>query len=142
MAAYFAALGVGTIAFWTIGLVRILLFGPPAGAEAPLSGLFVLMPITFVVALLTTVVPFIVLRAAALFFSVRCWGYFVVCGIFLGVAETAMLVTPHWLDWQAWVRYSSIGQNLALSGALGGLVYWWMAVRKPALEGGGQSRQG
>jgi hypothetical protein len=63
MAAYLSALGVGTIAFWTIGLVRVLLFGPPAGAGAPLSGLFVLVPFTFVVALLTTVVPFIVLRA-------------------------------------------------------------------------------
>jgi len=123
-------------------LDHVLLFGPPAGAGAPLSGLFVLVPFTFVVALLTTVVPFIVLRAVALFFSVRCWVYFVVCGIFLGVAETAMLVTPHWLDWQAWVRYSSVGQNLVLSGALGGLVYWWMAGRMPTIEGGEQSRQG
>jgi hypothetical protein len=139
MAAYLSALGIGTITFWTIGLVRVLLFGSNAGVGAPLSGLLVLMPFTFVVALLTTVVPFIVLRAVALFFSVRCWVYFVVCGILLGVAETAMLVTPQWMDWQAWVRYSSIGQNLVLSGALGGLVYWWVAVRKPAL---GRSRQG
>jgi glucan phosphoethanolaminetransferase (alkaline phosphatase superfamily) len=141
MVPYLSAVGVGTIAFWTIGLVRVLLSGPSANPGAPLSGLFVLIPLTFVVALLTTVVPFIVLRAVALVFSVRCWVYFVVCGIFLGVAETAMLVTPHWLDWQAWARYSSVGQNFALSGALGGLVYWWMAVRKPALDGGGHSRQ-
>jgi hypothetical protein len=141
MVPYLSALGVGTIAFWTIGLVRLLLSGPRANPGAPLSGLIVLVPLTFVVALLTTVVPFIVLRAVGRFAGVRSWAYFVVCGIFLGVAETAMLVTPNWLDWQAWARYSSVGQNLALSGALGGLVYWWMAVRNPALEGGAQSRQ-
>ncbi len=142
MVPYLSALGVGTIAFWTIGLVRVLLSGPRPNPGGPLSGLLVLVPFTFVVALLTTMVPFIVLRAVALFFSVRSWVYFVVCGIFLGGAETALLLTPHWMDWQAWARNSSIGQNLALSGALDGLVYWWLAVRKPALQTDGPPRQG
>ena len=139
---YLSALAAATIAFWAIGLVRVLLFGPPDGAGAPLTGLIVLVPFTFMVALLTTAVPFVVLRAVALLFNVRSWVYFVACGVFLGVAETAMLVTPHWLDWQAWARYSSFGQNLAMSGALGGLVYWWMAVRKPAREMSRHSGQG
>jgi len=142
MAAYLSALGVGTIAFWTIGLIRVLLFGPSAGAGAPVSGLLVLVPFTFVVALLTTVVPFIVLRAVALFFSVRCRVDFVFCGSLLGVAETAMLMTPHWLDWQAWARHSAIRRNLALSGALAASSIGGWRCGNPPLKGGGQSRQG
>ena len=114
MVPYLSALGASTIAFWTIGLVRALVFGPRADDGAP---------------------------QAARFFDIRRWVYFVVCGILMGVADTAMLVTPGWLDWQAWARNSSFGANLALSGALGGLVYWWLAVRDPALETAGQSRQ-
>src|SRR5690348_5118942 len=107
MLSYLSALGVGSIGFWTIGLVRALLFGPGVDAGAPLSGLFVLVPLTFIVALLTTVVPFLVLRAVAGRFRLQGWVYFVACGVFLGVGEIAMLVTPHWLDWRAWARYSS-----------------------------------
>ena len=130
MVHYLSALGIATIAFWTIGLVRAVLFGPGI-AEGPLAGLIVLVPFTFVVALTTTIVPFIILRQAALFFGVRGCAYFVVCGVLLGVGETAMLLTPHWLDPQAWVRNSSLAECFMLSGAVGGLVYWWMAVRRP-----------
>jgi hypothetical protein len=97
------------------------------------------VPFTFIVALLTTLVPFVLLRALALFLNLRCWVYSVACGILLGVAEAALLLTPQWLDWQAWARNASLGENLALSGALGGVAYWWMAVRKPKLQMGDAS---
>lgn len=124
---YFAALAAGNLVFWGAGLLRSVVLGSQAGAG--FAGLIVLVVITLVVSLLLTILPFALFCTLALVFAIRHWSYFVLCGMAMGLAITGLLVGAQWMQWQAWLRYSMFWQHLGLSGAVGGWVYWRVAVR-------------
>ena len=132
---YVAALAVGNAAFWTVGLIRTLLFGPPADSGAGLAGLLVLIVFTLVVSFITTIVPFILFCAISIIFRIRAWAYFVACGATMGLLITALLIGPGWREWQNWSRFSMFWQHLAIAGGIGGLTYWWIAVRPRRVAG-------
>lgn len=126
---YFVALVAGNLAFWVIGLIRVAVFGPHPGDEVGVAGLLVVAVFTFIVSIVTTILPFVVFLAISLTLRIRTWAYFVVCGSAMGFLTTGVLIGARWMEWRMWALNASLWQHLCVSGALGGLAYWWVAVR-------------
>ena len=49
----------------------------------------------------------------------------------MGLLSTGLVIGAGWTEWRMWVLNSTLWQHLSASGALGGFVYWWVAVRHP-----------
>ena len=135
---YFAALTAGNVTFWVTGLIRALVFDPHGGSDVGFVGFVIVFVLILIASFLLTFPPFIVLCAISLIFKIRNPAYFDLCGAAIGLLVTALVIRAGWTDWQMWARNSSLWQQLTLSGAVGGFVYWAIAVRSavqfPALE--------
>jgi len=133
---YFAALAAGNLIFWASGLIRFLILGPRPGDNVGFAGFLVVFVFTLVVSLITTMLPFIALLAISLMFKIRSWPYFVACGIAIGLLNTGLVIGAGWTDRRMWALNATLWQHLSASGALGGFVYWWVAVRGPGRAAG------
>lgn len=125
---YFAALAAGNIVFWVEGLIRAAVSGT-IEENASVVGFLVVALFVFVVSLATTVLPFILFFAIARALRLRGWPYFMLSGMAMGLVTTALVIGNRWTDWRLWALNASLWQHLIVAGGLGGLVFWWVAVR-------------
>jgi hypothetical protein len=131
---YNAALAASTLVFWGVRLACAVALGTYRSDVASFAGVFVLIGFTFTVALLLTALPFLVFFGISYFFGIRSWSYFVVSGALMGFAIIAAAAGAGRIDWRQWWGLT-YWQDLPVEGALGGLIYWLVAVRNDGRRG-------
>ena len=132
-----AASSVGLFAIPSIiGFVLSVAELPPATAlpsSAPSPLIFVIIPFgliflslfIFVYALFFTLPTFLVFWAIASVYRIESWAYYLASGAIMGI-PIALLFSRGYLSANPLVALC----NLCSCGALGGMVFWWIAVRR------------
>jgi hypothetical protein len=143
---YFAAVGIGCLAFWGLlfaaGLIATFLnevaalgFLIKTGVIA--GALLLVVPATFAIGAVFALIPFVLLYAAAQALHIRNGVYFILGGGLIAVlvcgSYFAVVVSPWGVP--AFGPFI-IAPYYFLCGALGGFVYWRMVIRYNADDAG------